>query len=77
MSRKEVLIWGLCAIATAGLALLPRWLLKGAELPPEERRRYRALIRLAVRDALTGQMGRKHPEILTRSGEAPGLAKSG
>ena len=26
MSRKEVLIWGLCAIATAGLALLPRWL---------------------------------------------------
>ena len=26
MSRKEVLIWALCAIATAGLALLPRWL---------------------------------------------------
>lgn len=26
MSRKEVLIWSLCAIATAGLALLPRWL---------------------------------------------------
>ena len=26
MSRKEILIWALCAIATAGLALLPRWL---------------------------------------------------
>ena len=26
MSRKEVLIWALCAIATAGLVLLPRWL---------------------------------------------------
>ena len=26
MSRKEVLIWALCSIATAGLALLPRWL---------------------------------------------------
>lgn len=26
MSRKEILIWATCAIATAGLALLPRWL---------------------------------------------------
>ena len=26
MSRKEILIWAICAIATAGLALLPRWL---------------------------------------------------
>ena len=24
--RKEILIWAICAIATAGLALLPRWL---------------------------------------------------
>ena len=24
--RKEILIWAVCAIATAGLALLPRWL---------------------------------------------------
>ncbi len=63
------------------LALLPRWLLKGAELPAEERGRYRALIRLAVADALAGRMGRKHPEILARSGEAsgeaPGIAKGG
>ncbi|MEG0938167.1 branched-chain amino acid ABC transporter permease [Comamonas sp.] len=26
MNRKEILIWAICAIATAGLALLPRWL---------------------------------------------------
>lgn len=26
MRRKEILIWAICAIATAGLALLPRWL---------------------------------------------------
>lgn len=26
MSRKEILIWAICAIATTGLALLPRWL---------------------------------------------------
>lgn len=26
MNRKEILIWAVCAIATAGLALLPHWL---------------------------------------------------
>ena len=26
INRKEILIWAICAIATAGLALLPRWL---------------------------------------------------
>ena len=26
INRQEILIWALCAIATAGLALLPRWL---------------------------------------------------
>ena len=26
MNHKEILIWAVCAIATAGLALLPRWL---------------------------------------------------
>jgi GT2 family glycosyltransferase len=50
------------------LALAPRWLTKGRELPPGERRRYRALIRLALADGLRGKLDRPHPEILQRAG---------
>ena len=52
------------------LLLLPRWLMKGGALPPEERQRYRALIRLGVTDALRGYMGRSHAEILRRAEES-------
>lgn len=51
------------------LLLLPRWLRKGAELQGDERTRYRALVRLGIRDALAGNLSRKHPEILSRAGE--------
>lgn len=52
------------------LLLLPRWLRKGAELTGEERRRYRALVRLGIKDALSGNLGRKHAEIMALSGES-------
>ena len=59
-----VLIWPLM------LALMPRWLLKGRELPPHERSLYRSLIRLAIGDALRGKLDRPHAEILAKAGEA-------
>ena len=58
-----VLFWPLM------LALLPRWLMKGGELPLKERRNYRALIRLAILDALRSKLGRSHAEILSRAHE--------
>jgi rhamnopyranosyl-N-acetylglucosaminyl-diphospho-decaprenol beta-1,3/1,4-galactofuranosyltransferase len=45
--------------------MLPKWLLKGGGLPPGDRHIYRRLIRLAIRDALTGRIGRAHEEILS------------
>lgn len=50
------------------LALAPRWLAKGRDLPAGERRRYRALIRLALADGLRGKLDRPHAEILRRAG---------
>jgi len=47
--------------------LLPRWLTKGGNLPRSERQIYRALIRLAVSDALLGRLDRPHAEILSRA----------
>lgn len=52
------------------LALLPRWLVKGRDLPAVERQAYRALIRLAIMDALRGKLDRPHREILVRAGES-------
>lgn len=52
------------------LMLLPRWLTKGGALPPAERRTYRALIRLAVGDALRGRFDRTHADVLARAQEA-------
>lgn len=58
--------------------MAPKWLLKGRSLDPEERRIYRRLIRLAMRDALKGNFGRSHDEITARSrrveGKKPGTA---
>lgn len=51
------------------LLLLPRWLRKGGDLQGEERSRYRALVRLGIRDALAGHLDRKHGEILALSAE--------
>ncbi|ULB12044.1 glycosyltransferase (plasmid) [Cereibacter azotoformans] len=56
-----VLFWPLM------LTLLPRWLFKGRDLPRPERQDYRALIRLAILDALRGKLDRPHSEILARS----------
>lgn len=56
-----VLFWPLM------LTLLPRWLFKGCDLPRPERQDYRALIRLAILDALRGKLDRPHSEILDRS----------
>lgn len=53
-----VLFWPLIAL------MVPKWLLKGGELPEDERRTYRKLTRIAVRDAITGNMSREHSEIL-------------
>ncbi|QUS36087.1 glycosyltransferase [Falsirhodobacter algicola] len=47
--------------------MLPKWLMKGRTLGPEERRIYRALIRLAIRDAARGKMDRPHAEIMARA----------
>lgn len=63
LAAGPVLFWPII------LALLPRWLRKGAELPRSERATYRGLIRLALRDALHGHMGRSHAEILHRARE--------
>lgn len=52
------------------LMLLPRWLTKGGALPPAERQTYRALIRLAVGDALRGRFDRTHADILARARES-------
>lgn len=52
------------------LLLMPRWLLKGGELAPDERKTYRALIRLAIGDALRGNLNRPHAEVLARAAEA-------
>ncbi len=51
------------------LMLLPRWLTKGGALPPAERQTYRALIRLAVGDALRGRFDRTHADVLARAQE--------
>lgn len=51
------------------LALLTRWITKGRELDLRERRTYRALIRLAIIDAIRGKLDRPHSEILDRSAE--------
>ena len=59
-----VLFWPLMA------ALLPRWLLKGGELPRPERRLYRGLIRQAIGDALRGKLDRSHAEIRAAAGES-------
>lgn len=58
-----VLFWPLM------LLLLPRWLTKGGALPPAERQTYRALIRLAVGDALRGRFDRTHADVLARARE--------
>ncbi|THD83746.1 glycosyltransferase [Aliigemmobacter aestuarii] len=63
LAAGPVLFWPIL------LALLPRWLRKGAELSGDERMRYRTLVRLGIRDALTGNLSRRHPEILELSGE--------
>jgi len=63
LAAGPVLFWPLI------LALLPRWLIKGRALPPPERLTYRALIRLAILDALRGKLDRPHPEILGRANE--------
>jgi rhamnopyranosyl-N-acetylglucosaminyl-diphospho-decaprenol beta-1,3/1,4-galactofuranosyltransferase len=63
MAVGPVLFWPLV------LLLMPRWLGKGRELPAADRQTYRALIRLAVRDALRGRLDRRHTEILARAGE--------
>jgi GT2 family glycosyltransferase len=63
LAAGPLLFWPIIAL------LLPRWLTKGGALQGEERAAYRGLIRLAIRDALTGNMGRRHPEILKRAGE--------
>lgn len=51
-------------------ALLPRWMSKGSSLKGAERTAYRRLIRLAIRDGLTGNLSRRHPEILRCAGES-------
>ena len=58
LAAGPLLFWPIIAL------LLPRWLTKGGALQGEERAAYRGLIRLAIRDALTGNMGRRHPEIV-------------
>jgi GT2 family glycosyltransferase len=50
------------------LTVLPKWLAK-ARRYGSQRRLYRALLALAVRDALTGRLGRSHAEIRRRAGE--------
>lgn len=47
-------------------AVLPKWWAKGRAYGPD-RRAFRALLRLALRDALTGRRNRTHAEILARS----------
>lgn len=47
--------------------MLPKWLGKGSGLPADQRRICRRLIRLAVKDALIGNLGRSHAEILARA----------
>lgn len=44
--------------------MLLKWLRKGRLLPPAERRICRRLIRLAVRDAFRGELGRSHAQIM-------------
>lgn len=63
MAVGPLLFWPLM------LLLMPRWLSKGQELATTDRQTYRALIRLAIRDALSGSMDRRHDEILHRAGE--------
>jgi hypothetical protein len=63
MAVGPLLFWPLM------LLLMPRWLSKGQELATTDRQTYRALIRLAIRDALSGSMDRRHGEILHRAGE--------
>lgn len=49
------------------MAMLPKWLAKGQTLPPAEKRRFRKLVRLAVGDAMRGNLARSHAEIVARS----------
>lgn len=51
------------------LMLVPRWMTKGSALPAHDRQCYRALIRMAILDALRGKLDRPHEEILARSGD--------
>ncbi|WP_244314543.1 glycosyltransferase family protein [Paracoccus pantotrophus] len=44
--------------------MLLKWLRKGRLLPAAERRICRRLIRLAVRDAFRGELGRSHAQIM-------------
>lgn len=48
-------------------AMLPKWLAKGRALPPDERRRFRRLVRLAIADAFRGELTRSHAEIVERA----------
>lgn len=49
------------------VVMLPKWLAKGGALPPDERRRFRSLVRLAVADAFRGNLTRSHAEIVARA----------
>ncbi|MDZ4093577.1 MAG: glycosyltransferase [Paracoccaceae bacterium] len=52
-----VLFWPLIAL------MVPKWLLKGRDLPKDERRVYRRLIRRAIADAFANHRSRSHAEI--------------
>jgi len=49
------------------MLMVPKWLLKGANVPAPERATFRKLVRLALRDALQGNLSRPHEEIVARS----------
>lgn len=63
LAAGPVLFWPIL------LLVLPRWLSKGHELQGAERSRYRALVRLGIKDALMGNLARKHTEVMAQSGE--------